>query len=242
MTPLQPLISETVLHRADAAGLPGFVINQPSYTWYFYLLVFMTIGYIVARKYLGSMLSSIFTASVRYNNASGMFNDNSQLQRHRDQVLDSLYFVNMAFFLMLLSGFYHIKPYGLNGFKLLLIYTGMLVAFYLIRILLASVTGHVFFISQLLKKHLYMGFTYNKLMGILLLPLNFMIVYIRSPLNKYVLFFALLVILTILFMRIIRGIELTAKERILNLYLFLYLCALEIVPVLLFYKWFSTIV
>ena len=61
--------------------------------WYLYFFIAIFAGYAIARTYLGSLSRSTFMAAIRYNTAVSMFNDNSQLQRQRDNVLYTFYFL-----------------------------------------------------------------------------------------------------------------------------------------------------
>ena len=134
-------------------------------------------------------------ATVRYNIAEGMYKDNSQLQRQRDNALYGLYFITTGLFLMLLSERIEFEPLGLSGFHLFLFYSVLLTGLFFARILISAIVGHIFLVKNLLKKYLYLEFSYNKLLGILLLPLNFIFVYsdgILTELVMYVSFFLII--------------------------------------------------
>ena len=240
-TPPEPVVGELTGLTEVLTNSSGFLVNNGSQTWYFYFLLTMMIGYVFAKTYLGQLLASTFTTTVRYNIAEGVFKDNSQLQRQRDNALYGFYFLSMGFFLMLLSEILQTLPYGFSGFKLLLFYITLLVGLFFGRVLMANIVGHIFSVRNLLREYLYMGFTHNKLIGILFLPVNFILAYTSGILQKYILHIALLVIGSLIIMKIVRGIVFSWEKRIFSFYLFLYLCALEIVPILLLYKWFSTI-
>lgn len=238
----EPVISEMVNNSGLIQGTPGFLVNETTPIWYFYLLMTLIVGYAVAKTFLGQLITSTFMATVRYNIAEGMYKDNSQLQRQRDNALYGFYFVTTGLFFMLLSDRMELEPFGLSGFRLFLFYSVLLMALFFARILITIIVGHVFLIHELLRENLYMEFTYNKLLGILLLPLNFIIVYSEEILAKWTFYIALFIIIVLVFMKMARGVVFSTKKRVFNFYLFLYLCALEIVPLLLFYKWFTTVV
>ena len=74
-------------------------------------------------------------------------------------------------------------------------------------------------------------------MGILILPILLFVVYTRGVFQHVVIWAALGGIGVVLIMRIIRGIAFSLKKDISIFYMFLYLCALEIVPLALLYRW-----
>jgi hypothetical protein len=237
----EPLSGEVSGLTDSLINCSGFLINSGSQTWYFFFLFSLMIGYVIAKTHLGHLLTSTFTTTVRYNIAEGVFKDNSQLQRQRDNALYGFYFLSMAFFLMLMSEKLELFPYGLSGFKMLLFYLTTLAGLFFGKVLLVNIVGHIFSVRDLFREYLYMGFTYNKLLGILFLPVNFIIAYSLGTLQEISFYTALIILGTLIFMKIIRGIVFSRDKRVFSFYLFLYLCALEIVPILLLYKWFSTI-
>lgn len=237
----EPIFGELTALSDVLTNSTGFLVNAGPQTWYFYFLSALIISYVIAKTYLGQLLTNTFTATVRYNIAEGMFKDNSQLQRQRDNALYGFYFLSLGFFLMLLSEKLQLFPYGFTGFKLLLFYIILLAGFFFVRVLVANIVGHIFLVRDLLREYLYVVFTYNKLIGILFLPVNFIITYTSGILQEYLFYAALIVLAVLVFMKIVRGIIFSLEKRIFSFYLFLYLCALEIVPILLLYKWFSII-
>ncbi|MCF8345665.1 MAG: DUF4271 domain-containing protein [Bacteroidales bacterium] len=238
--PAEPLAGGTLPCGDNVSLVQGFLMPEPHHSWTFYFIVTLIIGYAIAKIFIGQLLNSTFMATIRYNYAASMFKDNSQLQRQRDLILFAFYFLNTAFFLMLVSEHFSFLPYGYKGFNLLVFYILLLAGLFLGRIVLTNIAGHIFLISSLLREQRYLGFAYNKMMGILLLPLNFILMYMPEIPSRFAMYLAMFVIVILLLMKGFRGIVFSQKHRVFNFYLFLYLCALEIVPLLLLYKWFTS--
>jgi len=238
----KPVSGETVLQAESLSGVPGFLVQDGSTEWHFYFLVSMLIVYAVARAFLGQLLNRTYTAAVRYNTAVSMYKDNSQLQRQLDSVLYAFYFVSMGFFIMLMAQFFELFPYGFRNVELYFFFTALLIAIFFLRIIIVNIVGSVFFSLKLFRAYLYHSFIYNKLMGILALPMSIAIVYSTGILNDIVVWTAFGIMSIMVMMRFYRGIIFSLKNHVLNIYLFLYLCALELVPMLLLYKWFTIIV
>jgi len=210
--------------------------------WYFYFLISLFIAYAVARTFLGRITVSTFNAVLRYNSSVSMYNDNSQLQQQRDLVLYAFYFICMSFYAMLIMEQYKVYPIAYKGLNLLLFSVLVLLVIFIARIVLLNILGHVFEISTLLQEYLYHGFTYNKLMGIVFLPTNFLIVYSEGVLHIASIYVSFIILSLLLLFKIVRAITFSLKKRVLNFYLFLYLCALEIVPLLLIVKWVTKLI
>jgi hypothetical protein len=220
----------------------GFLMQSQTQSWYLYLLLFLLAAYAMTRIVLGSLSSITFMATIRYHNAASMYNDNSQLQRQRDLVLNVFYIISMGFFAMFIMTEYGLKPYNLEGYKLLIFISGIILGFILFKSIILNILGLVFRKRNLFQEYLYHNYSYNKLMGIVFMPLNFILVYTTGTLQVFVIYLCFCVLAILLVSKIIRGAIFSAKKKIFNFYLFLYLCALELVPLLVLYKWFTTIV
>ena len=73
------------------------------------------------------------------------------------------------------------------------------------------------------------------------LPLVFLLVYTRGILQDLVFWLTLTVLSGIFLMRLFRGVVFSYKKEVLIFYMFLYLCALEIAPLVLLYRWLEGI-
>ena len=78
-------------------------------------------------------------------------------------------------------------------------------------------------------------------MGMSVLPLIFLLVYTRGALQEVVFWLSISVIAVIFLMRVIRGVVFSYRKEVLIFYMFLYLCALEIAPLVLLYRWLEGI-
>lgn len=236
-----PIAGETSEYLQSLASA-GFLIPDHNHNGYFYILILLIVGYILARTFLGSLSNSTFMAAISYNTTASLFKDNSQLQRQRDIVLYSFYFVSMGFYSMLLMERFALHPFQFTNYRLLLFSIVCLSAIFFSRVLVANIIGHVFSELSLFREFLYHGFSFNKLMGILFLPMNFLIVYTVGVVREIVIWVSVSILIAMILLKIARGINFAFKKRIFNFYLFLYLCALEMVPLLVLYKWFTNIV
>lgn len=210
--------------------------------WYFYFFMFLLISFAVARIYLGPLSLISMNSVLRYNTTASLFKDNSQLQRQRDSVLYIFYFLSMGFYLMLLLQYYHLSPYKFTDHKLLLFTVLTLFFIFILRNLLLVIIGYIFNKPTLFREYLYHNFAFNKFMGIVFLPLSFVISYSEGVLQQATVNLSIAVLLILILLKFSRAIIFSFKKHVLNFYLFLYLCALEIVPILLLYKWFIVIV
>jgi len=166
-----------------------------------------------------------------------MFNDNSLFQNQLDRILYLFYFLSMTFLLYFVELRVELIPYGLGGWSLFLFNLALLIGVFLGRLLMLNVAGILFNRIKILREYLYNIFIFNKLMGMAVLPLIFLMVYTRGVLQDVVFWLTIIAIGSIFMMRLIRGVVFSYRKEVLIFYMFLYLCALEIAPLVLLYRW-----
>jgi len=180
-------------------------------------------------------------ASVNFKLASKMFNNNSQLQNQLDGVLYLYYFLSVAFLLYhieLKTGFF---PYGLQGGLLFLFNFALLSSVFLGKVVLHNIAGILFNRVRLVREYLYNMFIFNKLAGLVALPLVFLLVYTESLTQEILFWITVVVLSSLVVMRVIRAVIYSYRKEVLIFYMFLYLCALEITPLVLLYRWLEGI-
>lgn len=132
----------------------------------------------------------------------------------------------------LLSG----QKYGylFSGMTVYAFITGGLLLFWTLKILLMKFLGGVFRTGQATDDYLMNNLLFNFLIGIVLLPLLVFVIYLKSVLLLKISLIITLLLFTLAFVRgFLIGISLS---RFSYLFLFVYLCSLEILPLLVLMK------
>jgi len=210
-------------------------IQQP--TWYF-IYLFLMIGLLAwIRINFGNILMQSFQASTNFQVAIRMFKDNSQLQNQLDYVLYIYYFLTMAFLLYYIELRIDMRPYELQGALLYFFNLAVLAGIFISRIFLINIAGFLFNSGMILREYLYNIFIFNKLTGLVVLPLMFLLIYTKGFLQEMFFWITMLVLSCIVVMRLIRGFVFSYRKEVLIFYMFLYLCALELSPLVLLYRW-----
>jgi hypothetical protein len=146
-------------------------------------------------------------------------------------LVTSIMLLNISLFLSKLIFGHNLEP--LNFCKVFL-YVSI---FYLLKAILIRLLGQLFILTSLSRLGLYFSFLFDRVMGIVLFPLILCMFF--SPLDSSQLLITLSVIVIIFFLLVklfwlwqigIRSFGLS------RYYLFLYLCSLEILPLIVFVK------
>lgn len=233
-------ISDGVVPMENGIKLIQETLSIPP-AWLFFHL-FVLLGFFAwIRMYYGNIISQIVQACTNFQITAKMFKDNSLLQIQLDNILYVLYLLSIASLLYVVEEGFHLKPYELDGGLRYLFNLALLVGIFLGRIVLVNLTGFLFNRNNIFKEYLYNYFIFNKLMGMIILPLLLFVVYTTGILQKVFFWLTLATVALVLFMRLIRSVVFSFKKDVSIFYIFLYLCALEISPLVLLYRWLEGI-
>tara|TARA_B100000745_G_C20084505_1_gene370553 strand:+ start:137 stop:715 length:579 start_codon:yes stop_codon:yes gene_type:complete len=160
-------------------------------------------------------------------------------QKFIDQ-FDAFLFLNLVislsiFFFLGHSTFVGGISFNIGLFIKILLGIGAII---LIKVLLERLIGSLFGIDTLIDSYLFQKTSYKNFSGLLLLPINILLVFtIPLSINLFYVIIGLLFIINL--MGFITSIK-THQKTILNniFYFILYLCALEIAPYVILYKLF----
>ncbi|WP_299398558.1 DUF4271 domain-containing protein [uncultured Gelidibacter sp.] len=204
-----------------------------SYEWF---TIFMVLGLIF-----------ITIAKVSYTNRFidflGVFGNSKYLKIYtKDQkfidVFDALLFLNLIISISIFGYLSFLtlgttKTFELAVFLKFIFGIGTLA---LIKILAERLIGSVFEIDRLIDTYLFQKISYKNLTGIILLPINALLLYTLQP-SELIIMAVILILLLINIVGFITSFKIHQKTVINNIFYFiLYLCALEIGPYLILYK------
>jgi len=209
--------------------------------WYFIYLFILLGIYAWISIYYSGVLVQTFQASANFKLTNKMFKNSSQLQNQLDAVLYLYYFLSLSFMLYIMELRMGVFPLKLQGALLFLFNLGLLSVLFFGRIVLHNIAGFLFGKTRIVREYLYNMFVFNKLSGLVILPLMFLMVYTRGTIQNIVFWIIIFALSGILVMRLIRGLVFSYRKDVLNFYMFLYLCALEIIPLVLLYRWLEGI-
>ena len=214
-------------------------VHQPA--WLFLSLLILLACLAGIRIFYGSILMQTLESSVSFQVATRIFADNSGLQKQLDIILNVFYIFTAGIILFIAEIRFGLEPYGLSGVLLYLFNLLLLGALFLARMVLIHATGFLFNKRSIHREYLYNIFIYNKLIGIILLPLLLFVIYTDGILMVVLQWTTVVAVSVILLMRLIRGFVFSLRKGVSIFYMFLYLCALEMAPLILLYRWLEGI-
>ncbi len=191
-------------------------------------LIFLIWVRIFFNKYFALILVSLFN----YQRAFKVFRDQNQLTRGVNIALNLNFLLIGGVFTYQVMGHFELKGFqygpGMNYLLYIAVIAGLLIA----RYITSHITAFLFRKRSLFREYLFNIYLIYKSLGIFLIPVVLMVNYIQEALQVYLIYAGIAMAGAGLMLRIIRGIQITLKKDILMFYLILYLCTLEILPVL----------
>lgn len=149
----------------------------------------------------------------------------------------SNYFITLSLFLFLsINNF--IANLSLVENKYLLFIIISVISFYLIRVIIILFAGYIFNTKDAANQQLKLYINIDNIIGVILIPILFLLLFLQSDF----IFYAGIILLSILY--IFRWFQTFILGKSISgfsiLHLFMYLCTLEIIPVLVLIKLYST--
>ena len=196
------------------------------------LLLFFALIKMVFNKYVNNMLGLVFRGSLRQKQIREQL-----LQTPLPSLFLNVFFVGVAgiyiFFLL-----QHYQTAQNTGFWLLLLYCVAAVALvYLVKFIVLKFTGWIFNMREAADTYIFIVFLVNKLLAIFLLPLLVVMAFSMASWSGVLLTLSYIMVLVFFAYRYIVSFAPVRREvKVSQFHFFMYLCAFEIIPLLLIYK------
>ncbi len=150
-------------------------------------------------------------------------------------LLNLLFVTTGGLFISLLALQYHWL--SIPFWRLAAYCTVLLAALYLTKFAFISFAGWVFNAKEAASTYSLIVFLINKVMGILLLPLSVFLAFSNEDIQKVIITIAACLAVFLLIYRYTMSLTIITKNlKINSIHFFIYLCAVEIMPMLIIYK------
>lgn len=168
--------------------------------------------------------------------------DISSLFHRHSTLINLISFISLALFAYCAAVWYDFIPEAINGFLFWLISFGIIIILVTLRHMVCAVTGNISEESEAFNEYMIAIYNSYRFSAFFLLILVILLVYtVIFPPEVY--FIAGVIVLIIMYLlRISRLFLIFIKHDISIFYLILYLCGLEILPVLISLKYFTGVV
>ena len=204
--------------------------------WIFYFTIGMIALFAWIKLIYPRFTFDIIGGTVNYQLTLRLFNNANIVQKRISFIFSVFYLLSFSVYLFLLFEYFEYFPAGLQDFQLIISLFGFLLALNLFRTSYFRITGFVFKREKLFQEATFHNSLFNKLTGIVSLPFILIISYISEIYLDFVVYLSLFLLISVNVLRIIRGVKFVMKNVISYFYFILYLCSLEILPILVIIK------
>lgn len=209
--------------------------------WVFFVLMFLVLVFIWIKVFYNKIFNYLYNSLVSYQLSLKMYNEKNALLKRVSFILDIIYHIIFSFFIYETFSFLNIKPLNLDSFSLYLFCLNILILFSITRYLVLKLFNKLFDTEYVMSEYVHNNFIINKVLGIALYPVIFAFYYLPEKYAVLMLLTGLALIVIGFFMKILRGYQIIIRKEILFYYLILYLCTLEILPLIIGYKVFISL-
>jgi ABC-type multidrug transport system fused ATPase/permease subunit len=227
-------------NTAGEAKQDVWLINKPvkrsstDYIFYLLALLFLILGSIrfLFPKYFNDLFGLFFRVTFKQKAIRERLLESTL----PSMLLNGLFFISGGFFLYVISGYYHWQIKG-NFWYGLGFWTVILTLVYGLKWLLLRIIGWLFQMQEASNTYTFIVFLVNKVLGVMLLPVVVLMSLAPVSLHPALVTIVLFLLSALFIYRyIISYPGIKASVRVNQFHFFLYLCAFEIVPLLIIYK------
>jgi hypothetical protein len=196
---------------------------------------------LIIKSYYMKLMKQVVYTLVNFRMAEKMLREKNILARRTFFILNFNFLLIISLFIQLvliansysITGGYYIIDY--------LIIIGLVLVFLFIRLLLLYITGYLFETMPIILEYIHNLYLVNKNVGIILLPIVFSAIYTSLNISKIILTGGFVIICVASLFKIIRGFQIIMRNEVLLFYSILYLCTLELLPIVLGFKLFFSL-
>ena len=192
--------------------------------------------YVLIRISEPKKIIRIFTSVFSLQESKQLFIEEFKLTKRMSILLGLAFILVMAFLAQITNQYFGLilqEQTQLNQYSF---FTGVISLIYIVKFAVNSVLAFISSNSDLGKEYLFNVFVFSQTIGIILFPVVICLQFTKYP-TEWFLYPALIICAGFYALRMFRGFIISVSEQNIGiLYIFLYLCALEILPLLVLIK------
>lgn len=240
LVPIPPIQPERVVLLTEEPVKPQIIlperkIERDSPDWqmgiFIFALILLGSVRLFFKKYLGQLLGS----TVNYITASRMFRERSLSLVHASFRLDIMFYIVLSLFILQAVQVFGIKLHPVGIVSYLFILAGI-IAYFGLKKFAYYIQGNISRTVQETLEFLFNMNIYNRTLGLFLLPVSLIVAFTPLAKPQLVIFAGISIICIFYILLILRGVKILMRKHFSIFYLILYLCTLEILPLLFLYK------
>jgi len=201
-------------------------------TWTLFIGFVSVLLLLVLKLYYSKFLNQVISSSINFQVADKLLREKNIIIKRAFLLLNVNYLLVFSLFLLLVAELFGVTPDNKFILNYILI-AGIIAVYLIIKLIVNYVVAILFESGPVINQQIHNSFLVNKNLGLFLLPLVFAAIYSTPVIAKILLFIGIGLILIALIIKVFRGFQIILRNDILFFYAILYLCTLELLPLLL---------
>lgn len=227
------IFSDHALQPVDAAPI---FRNGTQYYWPIVLLFIVFSIYVYLHFTNPKKLIQVFLSAYSNQASKQLYREDYRLAKSMSVLLSLAFVLVMAFLLFLTNNYFGFILQDFQPHKQFLFFTALILMMYIVKLSVNYFIGFSTMRQELNHEYTFNVFISFQTLGVVLLPLVICIQFSRYP-TEWFLYPAIILCGLFYLQRFIRGFIISVTEQSVGIvYIFLYLCALEILPLLVLIK------
>ncbi len=221
------------LSKSHSDNTASTIQAFPSWTLYLALFSFLTIT--LLRMAYARFLEPFLSAAWSHRATVHLYSNRSSITQNTSLILQFLFVLNGGFFLYLTGSYLGILP-NMHDFYLLVLLSSGIFLLYQLKYLVLYLLGFFFDQAKAFMEYIHCISVFNKILGVLLIPVTAGLTIMNEQFAIYFIYAGVLAIVLSYLIPVVRGAKIILDKGFSVFYMFLYLCAFEILPLLIVYK------
>ncbi|HTI59799.1 DUF4271 domain-containing protein [Mucilaginibacter sp.] len=204
--------------------------------WVIGIILALLIYAAILNLFMGKDVESVWQSFYSKRMLNQVSKDDGVINSWTFLALFLLFALTFGLFLYQFSAYRHVY-YTIGGAQLFFSLTFIILVLFAVKFVVVKFLGFVFGTGKLVSEYLSVSYLTYFNIGFVFLPVSLCFSLLPDPLIKYVLFFAFVLIAAIVVWQYLRGsVGIISNILFHKFYLIVYLCALEICPILILIK------
>ncbi len=225
----------TVLKGVEVV-FPGKKIFRSNPDWLVGVMLAAFLLFATVRLIFNKYLAQLLHSAVNYSTFTRLFRERYFNLLHASFRLDVVFNLEFALLMYQVLSIHKINLGFSKTYSLYIFCLGLVVAYFLGKRIIYYLLGILTETKSEVLEYLFCITVYNRVLGVFLLPLTAIIAFVPLTIAESLLYVGLLIVIVFYLMALARGMKIFLKKQFSISYLILYLCTLEILPLLLIYS------
>ena len=214
---------------------PMLKINEPTYWQGIILFVIFSI-YVLIRVSEPRKILKVFTSVFSIQESKQLFREEFKLTKRLSVLLGISFILVMAFLIQFTNRYFGLILHDYSHLQQYVFFVMVVSLVYLVKFFANYILAYISSNNELSREYMFNVFVFAQTIGIVIFPLIICLQFTKYP-AEWFLYPSLIICAGFYGLRIFRGFIISTTEQSIGiLYIFLYLCALEILPMLVLIK------